>query len=93
MHIEQIANNQLIIVSNFSSFFYSYGQLIAMKHGTDKYILDKYLWDYSRTTLKHLKIYLGVKISKKEIQMKINKNEYFTADLSKVDITLKIRGI
>lgn len=70
--IEQVGGNanQVKIFTENEVMFYSYGSLIAYKFIGEKtlYFTDK--WDYSRTTLKYLKlafIALNDK-SKKEIE-------------------------
>ena len=56
--IEQVGGNanQVKIFTENEVMFYSYGSLIAYKFIGEKtlYFTDK--WDYSRTTLKHLKL-------------------------------------
>lgn len=74
---EKVAN-QYIIDDGENTFFQSYETIIAMYPNYDdtKITLDKDSWDYSVTTLKYLKEFLAVTISKKEIEKKIKTGEY-----------------
>ncbi len=40
-----------------------------------KIVLDPYYWNYSKTTLRYLKQFLGIKFSKTEMQKKIDSGE------------------
>lgn len=65
------AANQFIINSENGQTFQSYKSLIAFKpNNGDTPILSEH-WDYSKTTLKHLKLFLNTSDSKKEIQQRI----------------------
>jgi len=66
--------NQFTIEINGITYFQSYKTIIAKWSGT-KIILDAQKWDYSRTTLKYLCQFLGVK-SKKEIEQNIKTGNY-----------------
>lgn len=82
MKASTLANNQVVISAGNKDVFLSYNSTIAeVKNGT--VTLDPNYWDYSRTTLKYLKIFLGVSFSKKEIQDRIDSKEYKTRDLNK----------
>ena len=48
----------------------------------DDTTLDENYWDYSRTTLKYLKVFLGTQKSKKEIEKDIKTGVYKTANLN-----------
>ena len=77
--------NQYEIETDKHYIFQSYGSIIAYKERgfQGKTVLDHYLWDISRTTLKYLKQFLGVNLSKKEIESYIEQGIYKTYDLNK----------
>lgn len=59
MKIEQFKNkNQFIIKDNETIYFQSYDVIIAKYNKKDGLILDNYYWDYSKTTLKHLYMFI-----------------------------------
>lgn len=58
--------NQFVINGACGEVFQSYGSLIAYRKNNFIYLSDK--WDYSKTTLKYLKIFLNTSMSKKEIK-------------------------
>ena len=80
--------NQFIITTDEGEFFQSYSTIIAfnpvykpaMKER--KIVLDKGSWNYSVTTLKYLKRFLGSSYSKKEIEQRIKDGTYKLADLN-----------
>lgn len=75
MLVEQLGNNQFKIVLKNGVAFQSYSSLIAVKlNNGDVYVSDK--WDYSATTLKHFKLFLGITNSKKELQKMIDDGVY-----------------
>jgi hypothetical protein len=76
--------NQYEIESDEFYIFQSYGSIIAYKErgSQGKIVLDRHYWDYSRTTLKYLKQFLGVNLSKKEIEGYIKQGIYKTNDLN-----------
>ena len=51
--------------------FKSYKTMIAIRSWDGQVMLD-HDWDYSATTLKYLKIFLDVSLSKSEIQKRID---------------------
>lgn len=63
------AANQFVIIEKNKTTFQSYSTRIAEMHSNGKIVLDKNALDYSKTTSKHLFIFLGVK--RKEIEKKI----------------------
>lgn len=65
--------NQFIIRDDNLIIFQSYGTTIAIKDDGDV-LLNKYDWDYSRTTLKYLREFLGE--DTKAIRAKIKSGEY-----------------
>lgn len=77
--------NQYEIETDKYYIFQSYGSVIAKKERgfLGKVILDPYYWNYSRTTLKYLKQFLGVNLSSKEIEERIKNGTYKTANLNK----------
>ena len=77
--------NQYEIETDKYYIFQSYGTTIAKieRCFMGKVILDPHYWDYSRTTLKYLKVFLGVNLSSKEIEERIKNGTYKTANLNK----------
>ena len=77
--------NQYEITTDKHFIFQSYDSIIAKKDRgfMGKVVLDSYYWNYSKTTLKYLKQFLGVNISKKEIEDRIKQGMYKTANLNK----------
>ena len=75
MLVEQLANkNQFKVYTERGVVFQSYNTLISYKEGSRVYLTSD--WDYSKTTLKHLKIFLGIELSAKDIRAKIKKGDY-----------------
>ena len=52
--------NQLIMSDPYGETFVSYGTKIAFRSITNKVVLDKNYWDYSRTTGKYRNEFLGM---------------------------------
>ena len=77
--------NQYEIETDKYYIFQSYNSIIAKKERgfMGKVILDPYFWNYSRTTLKYLKQFLGTNISSKEIEQRIKNGTYKTRNLNK----------
>ena len=69
--------NQIIVELENQVLFFSYGTLIAKKENNEIY-LDVRYWNYSKTTLKYLNIFLNTSKSAKDIKMN---NEYIFVDL------------
>ena len=69
--------NQIIVELENQVLFFSYGTLNA-KNENNKIYLDIKYWNYSKTTLKYLKIFLNTNESAKDIKMN---NEYIFVDL------------
>ena len=63
------AANQFIITEKNKVVFQSYRTIIAEEHNNGKIVLDSNALDYSRTTSKHLYIFLG--LNRKEIEQRI----------------------
>ena len=61
------ATNQFVINTTNGQYFQSYETLIAFKpnNGDAPVLTDS--WDYSVTTLKHLKLFLGTSASKAQM--------------------------
>lgn len=82
--------NQFIVTTDEGYYFQSYKTIIAFepRHGLanttlGRTVLDKDSWDYSVTTLKYLKIFLGLEhTSKKEIEKIIENGTYTLANLN-----------
>lgn len=77
--------NQFVINMTNHEFFQSYDSVIAMRNkATGKVTLDPDYWDYSVTTLKYLKQFLGgySPLSKASIQANIDNGTFKTAKLN-----------
>ena len=75
IQVEQLANqNQFKIYLPNGVLFQSYSSVIAYKTKGVVYLTDK--WDYSKTTLKHLKLFLGTTAPKKDIEKLIKTGVY-----------------
>lgn len=76
--------NQFEIHTDKYIYFQSYSTIIAKKQRgfMGKTTLDKNSWDYSKTTLKYLKTFLGTNKSKKEIEKDIKQGIYKLANLN-----------
>jgi len=87
--------NQYIIETNQGKYFQSYESMIAFIPNNPRklyldnrdnkkwnILLDETYWDYSRTSLKYLNIFLGT-TSKKQIEQRIKSGEYILTDLNK----------
>ena len=76
-----IIANQFIIETKKGRYFQSYNSIIAfIPYGKGRIKLDRYCWDYSRTTGKYRNIFLNENI--KETREKIKNKEYFLTDLN-----------
>lgn len=75
--------NQFMITKNDRTTFQSYKSIIAHKMNDGRVILDLYYWDYSVTTLRHLKTFLNTTASKKTILERIESGEYKTRNLNR----------
>jgi len=77
--------NQFEIETPKEIIFQSYGTIIAKKERgfLGSVTLDKNYWDYSRTTLKYLKQFLGNNLSKQEIENRIKQGMYKTKNLNR----------
>lgn len=76
--------NQFEIHTKKYVYFQSYQTIIArtQKGFLGKTTLDKNYWDYSATTLKYLKSFLGTHKSKKEIEKDIKTGVYKLSNLN-----------
>ena len=74
--VEQLANkNQFKLYLPHGAAFQSYDSVIAFwSIGNTVYLSDK--WDYSKTTLKHLKLFLNTTATKKDIEKLIETGVY-----------------
>lgn len=80
-----IPNQFEILVNGFDTryrIFQSYGTVIAVRC-LGRIVLDDEALEYSATTLKYLKVFLGTCATKKELYKRIEQGEYLTADLNK----------
>lgn len=75
------AKNQFIIYGEDGVYFQSYNSIIVFRPFNGKIQLDKYYWDYSKTTGKYRNLFLGE--TKKETQEKIDSGEYILTNLNK----------
>jgi hypothetical protein len=74
--------NQFIITDGSNVYFQSYGSIIVKQNiKTNKTYLDRYYWDYSRTTGKYRNLFLGEGIS--DTRKKIDQGKYLLKDLNK----------
>ena len=76
----QVAN-QFEIRTNKGVYFQSYNTIIAFWSNKGQIFLDRYSWDYSRTTGKYRNQFLGENIE--ETRNKIRSKEYKLKDLNK----------
>ena len=72
--------NQFIINTKQGEYFQSYKSIIAFIDNNNKVTLDKYYWDYSRTTGKYRNEFLGEYIE--ETRDKIKSGKYKLANLN-----------
>lgn len=77
--------NQFIITDRGIQYFQSYQSIICMWRG-NKIYLDKYYYNYSKTTAKYRNLFLNE--TTKEIEAKIKSGEYQLTDLNSDDITI-----
>ena len=75
------AKNQFIIYGEDGVYFQSYNSIIVFRPFNGKIQLDKYYWDYSKTTGKYRNLFLNE--NKKETQEKIDSGEYILTNLNK----------
>ena len=76
MLVEQLGNkNQFKVFTKNGTVFQSYSSLIAFKSNSGHVFLTG-SWDKSATTLKHLKIFLNIALTKKQIQKNIDGGVY-----------------
>ena len=75
MNVTQLINsngnpaaNQFVITTDNGQYFKSYDSLIAFKPRSGDTVVFTDYWDYSNTTLKHLRTFLGTSASKKELE-------------------------
>ena len=72
--------NQFIIYTPEGNYFQSYDSVIAFRANDGKITLDKYYWNYSRTTSKYRNEFLGEYIA--DTRAKIESGEYELAYLN-----------
>ena len=73
--------NQFEIRVNNDVYFQSYNSIICHIDSTNKVYLDKYYWNYSRTTTKYLCLFL--RESSSEIREKVDREIYELVNLNK----------
>ena len=75
--------NQYEIITKDNYIFQSYNSIIAKVNRKNNQItLDNFYWDYSVTTLKYLKQFLDISLSKDEIKRNIDIGVYKTSNLN-----------
>lgn len=74
--------NQFVIDDDKGQTFQSYRTIIANISPAGVVTLDENSWDYSVTTLRHLKTFLGTTASKAVICKRIDSGEYNTSNLN-----------
>ena len=72
--------NQFTIITSDGEYFQSYNSVIAFKDNEGNVTLDDYTWDYSRTTSKYRRQFLGEGIA--DTRAKIESGEYKLANLN-----------
>ncbi len=77
-----VPNQFVIEMGNGIQVFQSYASIIAVR-ADDGVFLDKYRWDYSRTTGKYRNLFLGC--DKKECERRIETGLYKLVDLNGAD--------
>jgi hypothetical protein len=83
------AANQFIINTENGQIFQSYDRLIAYADRSgDTPILSDY-WDYSKTTLKHLKLFFNWQLTKKQIETMIKAGSIIVTSETKLNNYLK----
>ena len=84
MLVSQVGGNtnQFKVYMEKGVIFQSYSTLISFRDLNGKVYLTSD-WDYSKTTLKHLKIFLGIDLSVKDIRAKIAKGDYILVNSEK----------
>jgi len=74
--------NQFTIENDRGIYFQSYNSIIAFKDKNNNIFLDKNYFDYSKTTVKHLCLFLGIEWSLKNVQNGIANGEYILTYLN-----------
>lgn len=74
--------NQFVLATKDGEIFKSYKSNIALRTWDGDVLLDPNYWDYSVTTLKYLKVFLGINASKSDIQKMIDDGTYKTSNLN-----------
>jgi hypothetical protein len=75
--------NQYEITTKDNYIFQSYNSIIAkVNRKTNQITLDDYYWDYSVTTLRYLKQFLNISLTKDEIKRNIDIGMYKTSNLN-----------
>ena len=77
----KVANQFIVTLPENVTIFQSYKTVIAQNRN-GKIVLDVEALDYSATTLKYLKQFLGTTESKKQLQDKIENGFYQVEDLN-----------
>ena len=75
------APNQFILQSNNKTSFQSYDTLICEHFNNGKIVLDRNALNYSKTTSKHLFLFLG--LDRKQIESKIKDKSIKLTNLNK----------
>lgn len=78
---DQVPNQFIVTLPENVTIFQSYKTVIAQNRN-GKIVLDSNALEYSATTTKYLKQFLGTNESKKQLQDKIKNGFYQVADLN-----------
>lgn len=77
----KVANQFIITFPENVTVFKSYDTVIAISNN-GKFVLDSNALEYSATTTKYLKLFLGTNESKKQLQDRITSGFYQAVDLN-----------
>lgn len=92
MNVTQLINNkgnavknQFVITTDKGQYFKSYNSLIAFKPNCGSSIVLTKYWNYSVTTLRHLKTFLCTNDNSKKIREKIDSGEIILNDKLQIE--------
>lgn len=70
LHVDQLANNQIVVIDDNGKHFFSYGHYIATRFKGVLTLSER--WNQRPSTLKWLKSAYGLSMTKKQIEQQIN---------------------
>lgn len=76
----KVPNQFIIYADDGTAYFQSYSSVICRKKWRDDIVLDKNKWDYSKTTMKYLALFLGM--SPKDIRQKVKDGVFILDNLN-----------